>query len=142
MATLASVDRALGRYDEARTLLDRAIPLAEKILGPTHPRTGIYVHTLGELGLATGDYDAAEKHLQRARLIYEQQPSHEYLGLVLYELAEVAARQERKAQALDLLRLAFGKGYKFGGTVSGYLDDPHFATLREDPGFQAMGQAK
>jgi eukaryotic-like serine/threonine-protein kinase len=141
MATLASLDRGLGRNEEARALLDRAIPLAEKILGPTHPRTAIYIQTLGEVALATGDYEAAERHLLRARSIYDLQPAHEYMGLVLYELAEVAARRGHDAQALDLLGLALAKGYKYGKTSSGFANDPHLASLSGNPRFRTMVQA-
>jgi non-specific serine/threonine protein kinase/serine/threonine-protein kinase len=133
---LAVAYQHLGRYAEAQPLMERTIAGAERVLGPKHPTYGIYVHSLGELMLAKGDLASAERHLRRALVIYELQTGHEFLGLVLYELAQVCAKQNKTDQALSFLERAVSEGYQHNGKRLGFVDDPALVALRGDARFQ------
>lgn len=54
MNNLAVLDREQGRYDEARQLIEGAIAITERTRGTEDARYPVYIHTLGELLLATG----------------------------------------------------------------------------------------
>jgi tetratricopeptide (TPR) repeat protein len=50
----------LGRYEHAEPLLQRALSIQEKVLGPEHPDTAKALHTLAELYHAQDKYEQAE----------------------------------------------------------------------------------
>lgn len=60
-----------GRVEEARTVSVRALELAEKELGPTHPVTGIALNNLGATDLARQDPARAAVSFARALPILE-----------------------------------------------------------------------
>jgi hypothetical protein len=59
---------------------------------------------------------------------------HIYLGLLLSELASVAALQNNRESALDLLAQAVERGW----SDDALRDNPHFASLHGDPGFERI----
>jgi hypothetical protein len=69
----------LRRYDEAEALYKAAAELREKVLGTSHPETGLSVLNLGGYHLDRGQYEKAERLLLRARAILEAayQPDHD-----------------------------------------------------------------
>ena len=93
----------LGRNDDARPLLDDALARGRRVWGVSHPNYGTLQHTYGEVEMASGNLDAARLRLEEALRVYRLQPAHRHLGLVLYQLAQVDARQGNASQALDLL---------------------------------------
>jgi hypothetical protein len=60
------------------------------------------------------------------------------LPLALYQLAQVASRQDRPQAALGYLREALERGHRHEGTALGFATDPIFASLRERPEFVAL----
>src|SRR4051794_22041616 len=51
---------ALGRYDEAIPLAQRALAIHEKVLGPEHSDTAMALNNLAYVYYATGAYAEAE----------------------------------------------------------------------------------
>jgi tetratricopeptide (TPR) repeat protein len=138
MNNLAYKYQALGRFDDARRLLDEALQLGARVLGTQSPRYGIFLHTRGEVELAAGNYSAAEPHLRRAMELYRLQPGHEFLPLVLYQLAEATAMQHMPDQAVAFLSEALRLGYKHNGVADGFIQDEKLSSLRALPGFVAL----
>ncbi len=138
---LASAYTSQGRLAEARPLLQRGIAIGERVWGPEHPSYGVIIHSLGELETADGELDQAERLLAQALGIYELQRGFEYLGLVLYQLAQVSARQVKHEQALDFLGRALEEGYEYEGGPDGFRDDPALLSLRDSPRFDALAAA-
>ncbi len=70
--SLAEIYRALGSYDDAVSLSQRALDLREQVLGPTHPDVANSLNTLAELYRAQGRpgdaKDQVEKELPFGRL--------------------------------------------------------------------------
>jgi serine/threonine-protein kinase len=130
----------LGRHDDARVLLREALTLAEKTFGTTHPGYGTVLHSLGEVELATGNFEAADQRLRATLGIYRLQPGHRHLALLLYELAQVSAELSKPDEALDFLEQARRGGHWVGKTVS-VRGDPHLSKLAADPRLRAFEEA-
>jgi tetratricopeptide (TPR) repeat protein len=131
MNNLAAGLMALKRYDEARSVLDRAIGVGERVWGADHPQFGLLLHTRGELAAATGELDLAEACLDRKGYAT-------YRPLALYELAQVSARLGRTEPAVDLLARALELGYAPEGSAPSVADDPQLASIRAHPRFRAL----
>ena len=58
--------RFLGRLDEARGILERALRIDKAVFGPDHPKVAIRLNNLGRLLEDFGEIDAAVPHLSRA----------------------------------------------------------------------------
>ncbi len=127
----------LGRYDEARPLLEEALAVGERLWGVGHPNYGTLLHSLGEVELGAGNLDTATQRLEAALAIYRQQPGHRLLGLVLYQLAQIDARQGLSSRALDRLGDAVRAGAFRTGTDE-LAANPHLAPLAGDPRFRAL----
>ncbi|HWD35325.1 MAG TPA: serine/threonine-protein kinase, partial [Casimicrobiaceae bacterium] len=69
MTTLGSVNEALGRFEPARALLDSALRIRERELGPNDPSVGETLNALGDLARDKGNFDAADRDYQRALTI-------------------------------------------------------------------------
>jgi eukaryotic-like serine/threonine-protein kinase len=128
---------SLKRYDEARQLLQEGLTLAERTLGVSHPIYGTLVHSLGEIELSSGNLEAARQRLEHALRVYRLQPGHPDLGLLLYQLAEVAVRQSDSDKALDLLVEAV-RARALGGDVKRLSRNPHLAPLLTHPRVEAV----
>ena len=63
MSSLGGVYTTLGRYEEARKLLEEAIAGARLTLPEGHGNTAVYLKYYGRLLLKTGEYEKAEKAL-------------------------------------------------------------------------------
>jgi DNA-binding NarL/FixJ family response regulator len=61
-----------GLYTEAEPLLERALAIRERVLGPEHPETGETLNNLARLYLQQGRYTEAEPLFQRALSIRER----------------------------------------------------------------------
>jgi tetratricopeptide (TPR) repeat protein len=133
MNNLAVLYQLQGRYDEAGQLLERAIAITERARGTEDARYPIYIHSLGELLLATGKLEEAERQLRRALGIYELR-GHRFRGLALYQLAGISARQDQPERALGLLRQALEQGW----ADRSILDDSNLNSLRGRPEFEAI----
>ncbi|WP_170136275.1 tetratricopeptide repeat protein [Nannocystis exedens] len=103
-----------GKYVEARELLDRALALREKVLGPDHPDTSTTLANLGNLSLATGDRDAARVFHERSLAIKERAlgPNHPDVARSLVGLGiateSYAASHRHLERALAVSEAAFG----------------------------------
>ncbi|RKH48245.1 CHAT domain-containing tetratricopeptide repeat protein [Corallococcus sicarius] len=71
-----------GRYTEALALAERALALGESVLGSAHPEVAHCLHLLGELHRLQGDFERAEKRLERALVIRETAVDHDTLASV------------------------------------------------------------
>ena len=133
MNNLASKYTALGRLDDARRLLRQAIGTGERVFGAEHPQLGVFVHSLGEVEIASQNFREAEGFITRAVAIYRPQRA-QFLGLALYQLAQVVARQGRSREAVAYLGEAIAAGYKPSVAPDA---DPHLTSLQSLPEFQA-----
>jgi tetratricopeptide (TPR) repeat protein len=69
-----------GRYQEAIPLLQRALAIREKALGPEHPETATSLNNLAELYRAMGAYDKALPLAQLALAIREKVSGPDHPG--------------------------------------------------------------
>ena len=69
--------------------------------------------------------------------VYRLQPGHPDLGLLLYQLAEVAVRQSDGDKALDLLVEAV-RARALGGDIKRLSRNPHLAPLLTHPRVEAV----
>src|SRR5712692_1272882 len=63
---------ARGQFPDAKTALERAVGITEKVLGPDHPTTASSLNNLGLLLRAQGDLAGARPYLERAVDIIER----------------------------------------------------------------------
>ena len=126
-----------GRHDDARGLLQEALTLAEKTFGTTHPSYGTVLHSLGEVELATGNFEMADQRFRTTLTIYRLQSTQRHLGLLLYELAQVSAELSKPDEALDFLEQARRNDYWVGKPVN-LRGDPHLSKLAADPRLRAF----
>ena len=86
---LGSHLREIGEYGQARPLLERALAIRERVLGPEHPDTAADLSNLAALLQAQGDYGAARPLYERALTIAERVlgPEHPNTAAGLNNLA-------------------------------------------------------
>ena len=63
---LGRLETSRHNYERADSLLNRALGIAERVLGPDHLQTGEVAHAYGELCAARGDIEAAVGYFSRA----------------------------------------------------------------------------
>ena len=131
-----------GRYTEALTLAERALALEEPVLGDMHPEVAHCLHLLGELHRLQGDFDRAEKRLERALVIRETVVDHDTLGSVtavrlLAFTSSPEMESDRQAGAF------FGHGHALGRRSSLYGPErrPGHALASRKPGLNANQSA-
>lgn len=73
--------RDQGRLRQARRLLDSALELARRALGPWDPLVAAILNQLGILGKATGEFPAAGRHYLKALTIVRRHPDNDYIEL-------------------------------------------------------------
>lgn len=97
-----------ARYEEAEPLLQRALAIQEKVLGPEHPNTALGLNNLAYLYNDQGKYTEAEPLLQRALAIYEQAlgPEHPDTATSLNNLAYLYYSQGKHTEAETLYQRA------------------------------------
>ena len=108
MATMGTVYRGLGLYEQAAPLLEQALKLRERELGPEHPDVGESLNTLGALYWNQGKFAEAELVLRRAIIIREKAlgPDHPDVATSLNILAVLYLHQGKLAEAEPLLQRA------------------------------------
>ena len=78
LSTVGNAYRNLGRFDEARPLLEEALMLREEYLGPIHTEVAESCVSLGWLDYWVADYGQARSLFERAVSVYEEalNPGH------------------------------------------------------------------
>jgi serine/threonine protein kinase/Tfp pilus assembly protein PilF len=104
MTTLGSVDASLGRVEEARALLDSALGIRERELGPNDPSVAETLNALGDLARDKGDFADADRNYRRALAIREAAfgPANIDVATTLAGLAALRVRQGRYTAAESL----------------------------------------
>jgi len=102
---MGKVYRSLGLYGQAQPLLEEALAIQERDLGPEAAEVGKVVQDLGNLLRNTGSYDEAEEMLQRALAIREATlgPDHPKFASSLSDLASLRLAMGRPQEARSLL---------------------------------------
>ncbi|HQW82339.1 MAG TPA: serine/threonine-protein kinase [Pseudomonadota bacterium] len=70
LATLSFVKHGLGRFDEARALLDESLTLSRTIFKAPHERLGGLLESLSVIELGRGDLVAAATHVAEAQAMF------------------------------------------------------------------------
>jgi tetratricopeptide (TPR) repeat protein len=97
-----------AQYEQAEPLLQRALVIREKMMGPEHPDTGTTLHELASLYQYQGKYEQAEPLYQRALAISEKMegPEHPSTADTLNNLAVLYVDQGKYEQAEPLFQRA------------------------------------
>jgi tetratricopeptide (TPR) repeat protein len=72
MSNLAILTGEDGDLVRERELLDQALAIQKKTLGPNHPLVASTLNSIGATLLQTGDYPSARDHYQRALVLLQQ----------------------------------------------------------------------
>ncbi len=106
-----------GEFDEAKTALQRALKIDEKVYGPDHPNVAIDVNNLGSVLKDLGELQEARKCFERALKIDEKVygPDHPIvaidvnnLGMVLQDLGELQEARKCFERALKIDEKVYG----------------------------------
>jgi CHAT domain-containing protein/Tfp pilus assembly protein PilF len=117
LSHLATLYESLGDYAKAEPLLQRALKIREKALGPDHSYTAGSLKDLALLYVSMGDYAKAEPLFQRALKIREKalRPDHPDtaeglagLGGLYYSLGDYAKAEPLLQRALKIRQKALG----------------------------------
>src|SRR5262245_52045505 len=132
------------KFDEAFPLVERALEIRERVLGPDHIDVAVAVNSLAVLYWRKGDSAKAELLYQRARTIYEKSlgPEHPYvasslggLATVYFEMGDYEKAEPLFRQALTIWEKALGPEH---ANVSLVLDS--LARLYQDTGAYAKAE--
>ncbi|MBV9688926.1 MAG: toll/interleukin-1 receptor domain-containing protein [Ktedonobacteraceae bacterium] len=107
---LADLSKLQEHYDEAETLLQRALTICEKEHGTTvHADNALFLNDLAGVYEARGDHEGAKQLYEHALAINEQvlDPKHPDLAGNLHSLAKLYIQIDQYEQALPLLERAF-----------------------------------
>jgi tetratricopeptide (TPR) repeat protein len=90
-----------GRYTEAEPLLERALAIRKRVLGPDHPDVARSLSSLAEVNWNQGRYAEAQPLVERALAIREAAlgPDHPDVAYSLNNLANLYRQQSRHAEA-------------------------------------------
>jgi tetratricopeptide (TPR) repeat protein len=115
-----------GRYGEAALYWEEAVALAERELGPDHPRIAMLLNNLALSYHAQRRYAEAEPLLRRALAIRERalRPDHPVVAASLSNLAELYRLQGRYAKAEPLHRRPGNPREGFAAWASGCRREP------------------
>jgi eukaryotic-like serine/threonine-protein kinase len=104
LQTMGTVHQALGLYDPANRLLEDALTVRERELGPNHPSVAETLNALGDVAVDKGEFNAAERYYRRALTIREGALGREHIdvGGTLSGLAALRFRQGRNTEAESL----------------------------------------
>jgi tetratricopeptide (TPR) repeat protein/CHAT domain-containing protein len=134
-----------AHYEEAIPLAQRALAIAENLLGPDHPDIGVLLNSLADLYTATGTYEKAQPLLQRALAINEKVlgPEHRDTAASLNNLAELYRTMGAYAEARPLYQRALAINEKVLGSehpdTAGVLNN--LAMMYEAMGEYAKAEA-
>ena len=108
---------ALAAYSEALLLLERALAISEKTLGPEHLSTATTLNALALSLKAVGDLAGARTCYERSLAIIEKAlgPEHPDVATSLSNLAELLRGQGNLSDARPLLERALGIDEKIRG---------------------------
>ena len=95
---LAQAFQALGQYNEARTNLELAVALAEKAGDRTQMAFGL--GTLGNLYIATGPGDVAQKYLTEGLRLARESGNLALAAVILNNLGNLRTSQENYKEAM------------------------------------------
>jgi CHAT domain-containing protein/Tfp pilus assembly protein PilF len=97
-----------GKYDEATPLIERALEIREKILGPDHRDVADTLNSLATVYVNKGAYAKAEPLFQRALAVYEKAlgPEHPSVARPLNNLAILYWNRSEYDKAEPLSRRA------------------------------------
>lgn len=132
------------KFDEAFPLVERALEIRERVLGPDHLEVAAAVNSLAVLYWRKGDFANAERLYQRARTVYEKslEPEHPYiasslggLALVYDNKGDFAKAEPLFQQALSIWEKALGPEH---ANVSRVLNS--LARLYRDTGAYAKAE--
>ena len=106
MDTMGVVYRKLGLYPQAQPLLEEALAIREKALGPGHPDVATSLVGLGDLYTIQGKYGEAERLYRRSLEIREKAvgPSNQDVAESLSSLGSLYRRRGRFSEAEPLLK--------------------------------------
>ena len=136
MQTMGTVETSLGKFAEARVLLDDVLRTRERLLGSDHPLVGETLTSLGELTRERGELDEAEQYLTRALAIREEAlgPRNVDVATTMSMLAVLRVRQTRLAEAESLYQRVLA--------IDALVREPNDArTLRDMRGLAAVYRA-
>jgi len=104
MHTMGTVYEALGLYQSARPLLEQALHVQERELGPGDTTVAGTLDALGDVARGKGDFADAERDYQRALAVREAAlgPDHADVAASLAALAVLRFKQGRNAAAESL----------------------------------------
>jgi len=117
MHNLANLWRDQGDYAEARPLLERALGIQERALGPDHPDVAVSLNNLAGVLRAQGDYAGARPLFERALGIYEWVLGADHpdvarslnnLAVLLRAQGDYAGARLRLERALGIYERALG----------------------------------
>jgi tetratricopeptide (TPR) repeat protein len=108
MDTMGNVYSSLGLYKKAQPLLENALKIREKLLGPNHSDTATSFNNLADIYFEQGKYAEAEPLYKRALAIREKilGPNHYYTGNSLLNLASLYREQGKYVEAEPLYKRA------------------------------------
>lgn len=74
--TVGVYSASLGRLDVARVNYEKALRLAQRVLGPNHPNTAECLFHIGEVALMAKDYVAARPRIEASIVAFQQNMDH------------------------------------------------------------------
>jgi Tfp pilus assembly protein PilF/predicted Ser/Thr protein kinase len=136
---LGLVVHSEGKYEEARSYLEQALAIRERVLGPDHPSVAASLINLGNVAVEEAKYDDARGYYERALAIHEQAlgPEHPHVAVSLNNLGGVAAKHGKLEEARAYFEQALAIYEKALG-----LEHPHVAASLNNLGNVAWTQGK
>jgi len=114
--------RVDGRHDEGRRVLERALAVETKALGPDDPLVAAVLQSLGDLEMRQGHDDEARATLERALAVRQHAlpENHPKIGESLSALGELMWEQHKYAESRDyydrtraIYQKAYGRDHPF-----------------------------
>ncbi len=126
LTQLALVESARGDDRAALAAQEKALLLAERMVGPSHESIGVALSNIGRTLARLGDYRHARERLERARQIDEHAfgPSGRAVAFPLYNLGDVELSLGHLDEALLDFRRAFEIFRKAAGPAHPLLAYP------------------
>jgi eukaryotic-like serine/threonine-protein kinase len=118
LAAMGNAYRQLGLYRESRPLLEQAVTLEARSLGPDHPRVARSHYVLAGLLRRLGEFDAAREHYALALAIRERQDNLDDIAVSLTGLANLEVDVGRYDEACQLYRRALAITARGAGSES------------------------
>ncbi len=106
---LGKILTSLGRFDEARVLLNANVAAIRQLFGDEHPRLADALHQLGAAMRQSGDAGSAIPVFQEALTIYERKygPDHSFTATALTSLGQALSADGKHERAISALTRAY-----------------------------------